>query len=142
MIADPAPVLRAVVGDVLAAMPPDVVAARFHRAVADLVVVVAERLRDADGLTHRGPVRRRVPERAAATRLVPERACEHGFRVLRHRRVPPSDAGLALGQLRRSRARMRTRRGVTSMCLAVPGAVLDIWEKDGTRWPPSTSAAW
>ena len=47
------------------------------------------------------------------------------------RRVPPSDAGIALGQLVVG-AQISTRKE-RAMCLAVPGAVLDIWEKDGTK---------
>ncbi len=50
--------------------------------------------------------------------------------MLRHRQVPPSDAGLALGQLVIGATIASERSG--DMCLAVPGAVLETWEKDGT----------
>ena len=66
IIADPAPVLRAGrrrrAGR---ACPPAIIAARFHRAVADLVVARRRTAPGADQDQHRGAVRRGVPQRAA-----------------------------------------------------------------------------
>ena len=61
---DPAPVLAAVVSDVRAGVAPGVIGARFHRAVAALVVDLAAAV--TSGRPHRRVVRRCVPERAAA----------------------------------------------------------------------------
>ena len=95
---DPAPVLAAVVRDVLAGVAPSVVSARFHRGVAELMVTLAERVRAAEGLTTvglSGGVFVNKVLLSATTRAL----TGAGFAVLRHRRVPPTDAGIALGQL-------------------------------------------
>ena len=95
---DPAPVLAGVVGDVLAGVAPDIVGARFHRALAELMVTLAEQVRAARGLStvalSGGVFVNRVLLSATTAALAAA-----GFTVLRHRRVPPTDAGLALGQL-------------------------------------------
>lgn len=98
IIADPAPVLRAAAADVLAGVPATIISARFHLAVADLVGTIARRLRDATGITVvalSGGVFLNV----ALTRLCVQRLRNDGLAVLQHHQVPPSDAGLALGQL-------------------------------------------
>lgn len=95
---DPAPVVAAAAADVLACVEPAVVAARFHRAVAAAVVTVAVGLRARTGLTQvalTGGVFLNV----VLTELCTEALCDRGFAVLRHHQVPPSDAGIALGQL-------------------------------------------
>ncbi len=93
-----APVVAEVVADVLAGAPRGVVAARFHRAVADLVVEVAERQADALGLT-RVTLSGGVFLNAVLTAQCEQALAARGFEVLRHRKVPPSDAGIALGQV-------------------------------------------
>ncbi|WP_255950503.1 carbamoyltransferase HypF [Streptomyces odontomachi] len=98
LLADPAPVIAAAASDVLHGAAPRDVAARFHLAVVDLVVTLAVRLRERTGLSEvalSGGVFLNV----LLTTLCTDRLRDHGFRVLRHRRVPPSDAGLALGQV-------------------------------------------
>jgi hydrogenase maturation protein HypF len=95
---DPSPVLRAAARDVVAGVGPDVVAARFHLAVADVVVRIAMRLREVhsiDTVAVSGGVFLNV----LLTELCVRRLSDGGFDVLRHRLVPPSDAGLALGQI-------------------------------------------
>jgi hydrogenase maturation protein HypF len=95
---DPAPVLAAAVTDVMAGVDPAVVAARFHLAVADLVVTVADLVR-ARGGPDTVALSGGVFLNALLTELCVQRLTVAGFVVLRHRTVPPSDAGLALGQL-------------------------------------------
>ncbi|MFF3772398.1 carbamoyltransferase HypF [Streptomyces sp. NPDC002232] len=96
--ADPAPLLAAVVADVLDGTPAAVVAARFHHAVARLVRTVCAAARGASGLETvaltGGVFANTVLSSACAAGLR-----EDGFTVLRHRLVPPNDGGLALGQL-------------------------------------------
>ncbi|MEU7015274.1 carbamoyltransferase HypF [Streptomyces sp. NPDC046385] len=98
LTADPAPLLTAVVADVLDGTPAAVVAARFHRAVARLVRVVCAAARGETGVETvaltGGVFANTVLSSACAEGLR-----EDGFTVLRHRRIPPNDGGLALGQL-------------------------------------------
>ncbi|MFF4319645.1 carbamoyltransferase HypF [Streptomyces sp. NPDC001568] len=98
VVADPAPVLAAVVADVRAGTAGPVIAARFHAGVAAIVGTLCGLARDRhdlDTVALTGGV-------FANTLL--SAACAHdlrgrGFTVLRHHRVPPNDGGLALGQL-------------------------------------------
>ena len=74
-VIDPAPVIAAVIADVRAGVPRGVIGARFHRAVAELVVELA----GAGRAAHRRAVGRRVPERAAAPARA-SRAAGQGIR--------------------------------------------------------------
>ncbi|MFF3895466.1 carbamoyltransferase HypF [Streptomyces sp. NPDC001812] len=96
--ADPAPLLAAVVDDVRGGVRPSLVAARFHHAVAGLVREVCRLARGELGLETvaltGGVFANVLLSSACATRLRAD-----GFTVLRHRRIPPGDGGLAVGQL-------------------------------------------
>jgi hydrogenase maturation protein HypF len=97
-VADPGPVIRAVAADVRAGVRPAVIAARFHAAVAALIVRLAEQCREQTGLgvvALGGGVFQNALLLAAAERDL----IEHGFRVLRPRLLPPNDGGIAVGQL-------------------------------------------
>jgi hydrogenase maturation protein HypF len=95
---DPAPVLASVVRDVLDGVDPGVVGARFHLAVVEAMVSVATGVRETTGLStvalSGGVFVNRVLLSASIRAL-----SGAGFSVLRHLRVPPTDAGIALGQL-------------------------------------------
>ena len=58
--------VRAAAGDLLAGLPPDVISARFHRGVADLIVAGVPAAARVVRAGHGRAVRRRVPEPAAA----------------------------------------------------------------------------
>ncbi len=95
---DATPVVAAVAEDVLAGTDASVVAARFQSAVVDAVVGEIGRLCEETGtavVTLSGGVflNAFLLEACAAD------LGEAGLQVLRHRRVPASDAGLALGQV-------------------------------------------
>ncbi len=94
---DPTPVIRAIAGDVAAGRPVGAMALGFHRAVADMVGRVAERLAGATGI---GQVALSggVFQNALLAGLARDRLVSAGFEVLTHRKVPPNDGGLALGQ--------------------------------------------
>ncbi len=95
---DATPVITAVADDVRAGVEASTVAARFHHAVADAVLTAARDLRERTGL---GTVALSggVFLNVLLTRLCRAALLDAGFLVLTHRQVPPSDAGLALGQL-------------------------------------------
>ncbi|WP_330294414.1 carbamoyltransferase HypF [Streptomyces sp. NBC_00503] len=98
VVADPSPVLAAVVADVRTGTPPALIAARFHGGVAALVADLCVLARERFGLESvaltGGVFANTLLSSACARRLR-----GHGFTVLRHQRVPPNDGGLALGQL-------------------------------------------
>ncbi|MFG2819289.1 carbamoyltransferase HypF [Kitasatospora sp. NPDC048365] len=98
LLGDPAPVLAAVVADLAGGASGGLVASRFHAAVAELVRAQCRAAREESGLETVA-----LSGGVFANALLSS-ACAHGLRadgftVLRHRRVPPNDGGLALGQL-------------------------------------------
>jgi hydrogenase maturation protein HypF len=97
-VADAAPVIRAVAADVRAGQSPETIAARFHAAVAGLVVESAEDLRQRTGV---GTVALGggVFTNAVLLAAVQHGLADRGFTVLRPRLLPPGDGGLAFGQL-------------------------------------------
>lgn len=93
---DPAPVIRAVVRDLRDGVPPSVIGARFHRAVAELVVDLA--------CAHTDPSRPvalsgGVFQNGLLLDLTLNALNARGLHVITHRVVPPNDGGIALGQL-------------------------------------------
>jgi len=107
-----ADLVRAAADDVLADVPPAVVAARFHNGVVDAVVRACRRLRDDTGVptvAMSGGVFQNV---LLLTRTV-ERLRDSGFRVLTHARVPTNDGGISLGQAAVAAARDRAGRCAT-----------------------------
>lgn len=94
---DAAPVVASVAADVLRGVPAGVVSMRFHRAVVNLVVQLADRLRVTQGLQTVA-----LSGGVFQNALLLEGCIEHlesdGFEVLWHRDVPTNDGGLALGQ--------------------------------------------
>ncbi len=96
------PMLHAVLDDLAADRPPSLVAARFHVGLAALAEAVCERAGEPDVVLTGGCFQNRLLAEAVRARL---RA--RGFRVHLHRRVPPNDGGLAVGQLAVALARAR-----------------------------------
>jgi hydrogenase maturation protein HypF len=94
---DAAPVIRAAAADVLAGLPVAVIAAKFHNAVADVIVQVSLRLRRQTGL-NRVVLSGGVFQNSTLLKLTTKRLEARNFAVLTHRCVPPNDGGLALGQ--------------------------------------------
>jgi hydrogenase maturation protein HypF len=95
-VIDAAPVLSAVIADVHAGVHAGVVGARFHRAIADLIVDLAEA---SVSLSHTVALSGGVFQNALLLRLTVPGLQSKGFDVITHRHVPPNDGGIALGQL-------------------------------------------
>src|SRR5262249_24542282 len=89
--------IRAAVEDIEAGIDPSTIAARVHRGVADLIVRGCEAVREVSGLTTVA-LSGGVFQNVLLLEWAIERLEAGGFRVLRHRQVPPNDAGISLGQ--------------------------------------------
>jgi hydrogenase maturation protein HypF len=109
---DAGPVVAAAAADVLDGAGAAEVAARFQQGVVDLVCAVARLLRRRTGLdtvTLSGGVFLNAFLTARCARAL----TADGFEVLRHERVPASDAGIALGQVA-VLAHLLTREPITT----------------------------
>jgi hydrogenase maturation protein HypF len=94
---DMRPVVRDVVADLDGAVDAAVVAARFHRTLAEIVLAAARRFGPRLG-THSVALSGGCFQNALLTETTIDLLAAEGFDVLVHRRVPPSDGGIALGQ--------------------------------------------
>jgi hydrogenase maturation protein HypF len=94
---DAAPVLQAVVADLLAGAPASIIAARFHNGVADLILELSLALRRQEGL-NQVALSGGVFQNITLLQRTVQRLRAAGFTVLTHRLAPPNDGGLALGQ--------------------------------------------
>ena len=95
--------VEAVTADLQAGEEPSAISAAFHRWVADVAVAVSEQAREATGLTAVAISGGVFQNRRLVELLVPDLE-QSGFEVLRHRRVPPNDGGISLGQAAVGRA--------------------------------------
>jgi|SRR5436190_16031578 len=93
---DPTPVIQAVVRDQRDGVLPSVIGARFHRAVADLIVELAYGERDRSQTV---ALSGGVFQNALLLQLTMKRLHAKGLHAITHRAVPPNDGGVALGQL-------------------------------------------
>ncbi|MCG7610849.1 carbamoyltransferase HypF [Mycobacterium sp. CnD-18-1] len=99
-VIDPAPVLATIIADLRSDVPPAVIGARFHRAVAELIVELALALSEADGAAgYPVALTGGVFQNLLLLRRTVAGLHRHGLTVITHRRVPPNDGGIALGQL-------------------------------------------
>jgi hydrogenase maturation protein HypF len=96
-VLDPAPAIRAIVGDVREGVPLRKIAAKFHNGLAEAVLEVCRSMRDAYGsnevVLSGGVWQNKVLLERSLDLLE-----EAGFDVFIHRQVPANDGGLALGQ--------------------------------------------
>jgi hydrogenase maturation protein HypF len=98
LVVDTRPLVRAVAHDTRQGIDAAGIARRFHATVVELIAAVCGRLRRSTGLDA-VVLSGGVFLNALLTRETCDRLTRDGFRVYRHRRVPPNDGGLSLGQL-------------------------------------------
>ena len=93
-----AEIIRQVVADLEAGVTPPVIATRLHRGLADGTADACRQLR---AMTGCGTVALSggVFQNALLLELLEDRLQDDGFRVLTHRRIPPNDGGISLGQV-------------------------------------------
>ena len=97
LIVHAADLAAAVVDDLKARTPREIIAARFHNGVADLIAARCATLRDQTGL---GTVALSggVFANSRLSESVVDQLEGRGFTVLTHSRVPCNDGGISLGQ--------------------------------------------
>jgi hydrogenase maturation protein HypF len=108
---EPLPMWQALLGDLVEKTPVPVIAARFHKGLATVIVRMVDKLRQRDAgaepvatvALSGGVVQNRVLLEILITRLE-----ALGMRVLTHAQVPANDGGLALGQAAIAAARALT----------------------------------
>ncbi len=98
LVIDTRPLIAAVAAESRRGRPAPLIGRRFHSTLVEIVAQVCARLGAASGLATVA-LSGGVFLNALLTREVGARLERDGFRVYRHRRVPPSDGGLSLGQL-------------------------------------------
>jgi hydrogenase maturation protein HypF len=96
------PLLDALLEDVRRGVLGGTIAARFHNALVDGIVKVAQAVEERTVALTGGCFQNRLLVERASRRL--EAA---GFEVLLHRQVPPNDGGISLGQIAVAAARLR-----------------------------------
>lgn len=103
------PVIRRAVDDLLDGRPASEISAMFHLAVAQLILSVAQNVRQSRHLNRvalSGGVFQNMFLVERASRIL----AADGFEVLTHNRVPANDGGISLGQVSVANARLRAGR--------------------------------
>ena len=98
LVIDSRPLIRAVAEDASRHTEPARIARKFHSTMVDWVARVCDHLRSASGIDAVA-LSGGVFLNALLTRESVDRLGSDGFRLHRHRQVPPGDGGLCLGQL-------------------------------------------
>jgi hydrogenase maturation protein HypF len=107
LLVDTRPLIQAVVADDGEGASPGTISRRFHTTMVEMIAAVCHRLRKATGLDA-VVLSGGAFLNALLTSEVVGRLGEDGFRVYRHRFVPPNDGGLSLGQLAIAAGRAHT----------------------------------
>jgi hydrogenase maturation protein HypF len=95
---DTRPLVRDVARDAIHGIEAALIARRFHSTMVEVIASVCCRLRQTTGL-EAVALSGGVFMNVLLTREASKRLTSEGFRVYRHRLVPPNDGGLSLGQL-------------------------------------------
>jgi len=94
-VADPAPLLQALLEDVTQGQAPEDLARRFHQALADLALAFAEGAGLSQVVLCGGCF-----QNALLVTLVSQKLSAVGFQVILPRHFPPNDGAISLGQAR------------------------------------------
>jgi hydrogenase maturation protein HypF len=113
-VIDSRPIIRAVVQDARCQVDAEVIARRFHSTLVEVTADICWRLREKTGLSMVA-LSGGVFLNALLTSEVSARLRKDGFRVCRHRLVPPNDGGLSLGQLAIAAVRLKKNRSIGEM---------------------------
>lgn len=110
LVIDTRPLIRAIAEEAARREDRSLIARRFHSTLVEMVAAVCCRIRNAEGIATAvlsgGSFMNAILSAEAGARLEAE-----GFRVHRHRLVPPNDGGLSLGQLAVAAARIDPAAG-------------------------------
>ena len=109
---EPEPMWRALLGDLLAQTPPAVMAARFHKGLAQGVVAMVSRLSERAVREPTIALSGGVFQNKILLEEVAQRLRSNGRTVLTQRQMPANDGGLSLGQAAIAAARSLSRGGV------------------------------
>jgi hydrogenase maturation protein HypF len=119
-VVDLRPSVRAIADDLAGGAPAPVVAARFHRTLAEVVLAAARRFCPQHGLASVA-----LSGGCFQNRLLTETTIEllagDGLEVLLHGRIPPNDGGVALGQAAVAAHRWHRRQNRSSHVPRHPG---------------------
>ena len=94
---DPTAVIREIVRDLYAGQPIPIISAKFHNGVANLILELSMRLRETLKL-NQVALSGGVFQNVTLLDLTVDRLRKEEFEIFTHRRTPPNDGGLALGQ--------------------------------------------
>ena len=94
LVVDWEPMLHAILFDIQDHAPAGVISARFHNTLVEMIVESANRAGEKIVVLTGGCFQNRYLSERAVARLR-----EAGFEPYWHRRVPPNDGGIALGQI-------------------------------------------
>jgi hydrogenase maturation protein HypF len=94
LVADWGPLVRGVLADRAAGVPISIISARFHNALADMALAIAQSVAPGLPIVLSGG----CFQNALLAAQVQSRLSEAGFQVYTHTQVPPGDGGIALGQ--------------------------------------------
>jgi hydrogenase maturation protein HypF len=97
LIIDPDPLIEGIVNDLRREESPSSISARFHNSIARVVVLLAQRIREARGLSEIF-LSGGVFQNALLLDKVGDFLSGAGFTVYAHHKVPPNDGCISLGQ--------------------------------------------
>jgi len=94
LVVDWGPIVQGILADLKRQLPVGTISAKFHNALAEVIVAVARRAGHPQVALSGGCFQNRYLTERAAARLAQE-----GFRPYWHQRIPPNDGGIAVGQI-------------------------------------------